>query len=361
MNIAFIPSSKNYYDNLFFDINASRDKCLEPFSMVRKHLVNNGHNVNTFDMFTQNIDIVIVFRVDVNLSNVLNIIKKNNKVKIIYLVTEERTICPFHTKEILQSNLFDLVLTWDDQMVDDKYFLKYNYPNARLQVTEIIPFDEKQFITMINGYKFSRHNNVGELYTQRSKALNYFSDKGCDLYGTGWNKCKNSKIIDIYKGKVESKNETLKNYKFSICFENTSNEYGAIMEKIFDCFAAGCVPIYWGAPNVLKYIPKTCFIDFRDFGTYDELYQFLKSMSESDYNQYIGSIKEFMLSDKYDDFNTIGYIKYMQNAINKVRSVAFKKRTIIGLKIEWLKKILLNPKLFWSKSGLKMLFEVVFS
>ncbi|MCL1721757.1 glycosyltransferase family 10, partial [Vibrio parahaemolyticus] len=50
-----------------------------------------------------------------------------------------------------------------------------------------------------------------------------------------------------YKGSVESKTHTLKNYKFCICFENAQMIEGYITEKIFDCFFSATVPIYWGA------------------------------------------------------------------------------------------------------------------
>ena len=40
---------------------------------------------------------------------------------------------------------------------------------------------------------------------------------------------------------------------------------GYITEKIFDSFAAWCVPVYWGASNVTDYIPEGCFIDRRKF------------------------------------------------------------------------------------------------
>ena len=358
MNVVFLPSSKSLQHNAFFDLNAGRDGCLEPFAMMKKHLVSNGHSVNTLDLSTNSIDIVIVFRIDANLSNVLKVIKTNSRVKIIYIVSEERVICPFHTKEILQSNLFDLVLTWDDQMVDGKYFLKYNYPNPKLQITQVTPFKEKKFIAIINGYKFSKYNKVGELYTKRIEALDYFSDKGCDLYGTGWEKCRNGKITNIYKGGVRSKRLTLTNYKFIICFENTSNEYGAITEKIFDCFAAGCVPIYWGAPNIETYIPKGCFIDFRNFDTYDDLYNFLNMMDGVTYGQYIDSIKTFMLSKEYDDFNTVGYIKYMEEAIDRVQSLPVKKRNTSSIKKEWALKILKNFQIFYDRK--RLLFDLLF-
>lgn len=45
--------------------------------------------------------------------------------------------------------------------------------------------------------------------------------------------------------RVQDKIEWLQKYKFNICFENSSYP-GYLSEKIFDAFAAGCVPIYWG-------------------------------------------------------------------------------------------------------------------
>lgn len=44
---------------------------------------------------------------------------------------------------------------------------------------------------------------------------------------------------------VANKIEWLKDYKFNICFENSSYP-GYLTEKLFDAYMAGCVPIYWG-------------------------------------------------------------------------------------------------------------------
>ncbi len=44
---------------------------------------------------------------------------------------------------------------------------------------------------------------------------------------------------------VDNKIEWLKSYKFNICFENSSYP-GYLTEKLFEAFAAGCIPIYWG-------------------------------------------------------------------------------------------------------------------
>ena len=47
------------------------------------------------------------------------------------------------------------------------------------------------------------------------------------------------------------KHEFLQKYKFNICFENAS-EPGYITEKYFHAKAAGCIPIYWGDPNLAR-------------------------------------------------------------------------------------------------------------
>lgn len=52
----------------------------------------------------------------------------------------------------------------------------------------------------------------------------------------------------------QGKIETLKNYKYNICCENSVQD-SYTTEKIFECFAGGCIPIYSGMkpvePNVL--------------------------------------------------------------------------------------------------------------
>jgi len=47
------------------------------------------------------------------------------------------------------------------------------------------------------------------------------------------------------------KHEFLQKYKFNICFENASDS-GYITEKYFHAKAAGCIPIYWGDPNLAR-------------------------------------------------------------------------------------------------------------
>ncbi len=65
--------------------------------------------------------------------------------------------------------------------------------------------------------------------------------------GGGWN----NNIGRI----ISNKHAWLKEYKFNICFENSSNP-GYLTEKLFDSFAAGCIPIYWGDTSLRCCLPE---------------------------------------------------------------------------------------------------------
>jgi hypothetical protein len=139
-----------------------------------------------------------------------------------------------------------------------------------------------------------------------------------DLYGIGWDvpaaragilerlktKIRNPlyrlsgmKAFPSYRGKVKSKFDTLTKYRFLICYENVAECPGYITEKIFDAFFAGCVPVYWGAPNVAEYIPKDCFIDRREFPDHEALYRHLADMTEAEFRKHQISIKLFLNSE----------------------------------------------------------------
>jgi hypothetical protein len=175
---------------------------------------------------------------------------------------------------------------------------------------KIPPFEKKKFCTMIARKLKSGHPN--ELYSERVKAIVFFEGKEFDLYGTGWSR----KKYKNYRGAVDDKMAVLKEYKFSICYENTRDLKGYISEKIFDCFAAGVVPVYWGASNVTDYIPAECFIDRRKFKDNGELYAFLKAMKKEEYEKYILSAEAFLKSEKAQVFTGKYFAETFMQIVN---------------------------------------------
>lgn len=146
-----------------------------------------------------------------------------------------------------------------------------------------------------------------EMYVERLNAIKFFSsDPNFDLYGRGWDRpVRYTRAYDpfikkSYRGKIPDKLPVLEKYKFSLIFENCIFD-GWITEKIVDSMYAGCVPIYWGAPDITDYVPANCFIDYRKFKDFSELDYFLKNMDEKTFSQYVENINSFFSSSYYYD------------------------------------------------------------
>lgn len=216
------------------------------------------------------------------------------KKKLVLVMWEPPSVQPELYDPNIQA-LFGKIFTWDDDLVDNQTFFKFYYPALHPRISDIPAFEEKKFCTMICRKLGSPHPK--ELYSERRRAIKFFegkSEEEFDLYGYGWKK----KKFKSYQGSIDNKLETLKRYKFSICYENTKDVKGYISEKIFDCFAAGVVPIYLGASNVADFIPADCFIDKRAFADYEELYKFLKAMTKEEYQIYLDNAARFLTSEK---------------------------------------------------------------
>ncbi len=205
---------------------------------------------------------------------------------------------------------FSKVLTWDDDLVDGNQFIKMYYPVMYPMKASLPSFDERDFLCMITRNKKSE--GPDEIYSERRRAIDFFERvEGFDLYGYGWE----SEGYGSYRGSVPDKYETLQGYRFSLCYENTKNIRGYITEKIFDCFHVGTLPIYLGASNICDYVPPDCFIDMRDFTSYEELLFFLESMTKETYEGYIKNIRAFLNTDKAKLFDEETFIRLFINTV----------------------------------------------
>ena len=296
-------------------------------------LRNLGYQVHTLDIYEkQSIipDICIFFDIP---KKSINQFINTEKTKSIVLLREVDFVhkINYDTKRHKE---FNLILTYDDSLLkqNGKYLF---YPSTRfvksnqLNVNNLI---DRKLCTLINSNLTS--NLKGELYSHRVKAIRWFEKNHLnefDLWGYGWDTYKltmrsrtifSSKLLAkkriSYQGMADDKLETLSKYKFSICFENTSTVKDYITEKIFDCFLSQNVPIYWGATNISEIVPKECFVDFRDFDSYDELYSYIKNMSDDKYIEYISAINLFLSSDSAYKYTIDNWVAVVKNAIFKL-------------------------------------------
>ena len=225
----------------------------------------------------------------------------------------------------LLSQLFGNVLFWNDDIVDEKRIFKISSPIGDGLSTSppTAAFSDRKLLTNISGNKFTSDSNpckARELYSERVRAIRFMEQnhpEDFDFYGIGWN----SDEYPSYGGAVESKQATLEKYRFSVCFENMKDTKGYITEKIFDCFNANCVPIYWGASNIDEFIPPECYIDFRKFSGWEDVYQYIKNMPEDEFNNYIESKNRYAMSDAFKEFSYDYFIKRTIAALERVGSL----------------------------------------
>ena len=167
---------------------------------------------------------------------------------------------------------FAKVYTWNDLLVDNEKYFKFYYPVFRPMISDPMDFAFKRLCTLIACNKYSLH--PAELYSERCKLIEFFETRPYEefeLYGRGW-----PNHYKTYQGTIQRKVDYLKHYRFCFAYENIKNIPGYITEKIFDCFQAGCVPVYWGACNVAAHIPQNCFISREESRIIPALLEFLK-------------------------------------------------------------------------------------
>lgn len=298
-SISVVPFYAGQLQNRFFGEDAiGRDNVYEPYRILKQKL-EEEYNIATCDIIPiQKADIVLFFARDYKKMWTAVSLGK----KCAYISFEPPVVDSLHEHvalEVLRDFLGN-VITWDDDLAKKKGFIKFYPPVASQPFIERRPFSQKKFMANISGNKRSLHRD--ELYTERIHAIRYFEQHfptGFDLYGVGWD----VEEYPSYRGMVDSKQDTLCNYKFSLCYDNMRNVNGMVSEKIFDCFFAKCVPVYLGTDNIEEYIPKICFVHQRDFVSYDALSTYLQNMSEKEYDQRIEAIEAYLQSESFHKFS----------------------------------------------------------
>lgn len=327
MKKACIVVSEVYQKNKLFDLQdtiINRDNCMFPFHLLKVQMLAKGYNLATNDInLIEESEIVIYNEMPKILPNDENIYKS-------YLLIFESELIRPDNWNFDNHKYFHKIFTWKDDIVDNKKYFKFNFAQEIAKNIDKDLSKKEKLCTLIAGNK--KVNHPLELYSKRVEAIKWFEANHLtdfDFYGIGWdkythpnryirfflNKTKISSFLKpdfkSYKGKIDSKKEVLGRYKFAICYENARDIPGYITEKIFDCFFAGCVPIYWGANNITEHIPKECFIDKREFHTYEDLYSFLINISDEQYVGYLKNIENFLNSTNSYQFSSEFFVNQL--------------------------------------------------
>ena len=354
------PFTYHYENDRLFDIEGDRlggDANLAPFVYLRDWFKGQGIRVHTADRFVRGEiaggrNLFVSFgmrdryrklakRSDIILSAFfafegpivepalyLGLADVQDHFKRVYTFTDAESLAPFLSRPLRC----------------ERFTIPQSFESVH---EEIWRQQDRGFMVMINGNK-KPPVQEGELYTERMRAVEHFGRTGeIDLYGVGWDgpayvlgkprwpgtllkiernlqkqwqRFRPDPLLvaarRAYKGIAVSKSETLGMYNFSICFENQILN-GWITEKIFNCFFAGTVPIYLGAPDIESYVPRECFVDMRQFGNYEELRRYLKSLSSSEIRQYKENSSDYLTSAQYRPFTKTAFTELVARVVEE--------------------------------------------
>jgi alpha(1,3/1,4) fucosyltransferase len=339
-SIAIVPTSSYYESNELFNPRNNRDNLLSSYIQLKDHFGSQDIIVNTIDMYKEirEVDVFIFERID--FAYIEKAIGLNPNALRIFIPWEPEVVVSSHSKKFLRNiaKYFDYILTWNDDLIDDNKFLKIFYAH-HLSMPSTDFDDQKSFSLRKMLIQISSNlesNHQFELYSLRkmlnSSAYLYFG-KQFDFYGRGWPIKQNS-----YRGVVASKELVIRNYRFALCFENMSNVRGYITEKIFDCFSAGVVPIYYGATNISDYIPKSTFIDYRLFNKPEDLFHYIENLDYNEWKEYIISARNYLNSQESAIFSIKNFVKVMSEVVFSIRTeTVFNLYDILYLKSKALK------------------------
>lgn len=249
--------------------------------------------------------IIVLNGLNNNLRNYLN---KNplKKDKVIFLPREPIGVGT--ARNDYSKNEFKYGYTYKDiyHSVTQSQFMRLTYD----QFVNIDYHEKPKLLSSVTSMKMHTKGSRKRVEFLRNICKKY--PEKIDVYGGWWD----NSLGSCYKGELtwfRSKHDTNENtkyvghkdYKYSLCFENTSTD-NYFSEKFTDCILSWTIPIYWGCKNIDKYFPKDCYhnIDIFDENSYEKVIEIInKPITQKN----IDALKEArkLILNKYNIWSTI--------------------------------------------------------
>ena len=259
-------------------------------------------------------DIVIVFEPHVEqrdaIVKLLELVQPENR---ILLSIRENPVAYYHRKWRFESEFlshFHMVFSSAGLFADNKIFFwvpswnflqqaENNQSNSNLLNIKAKP---------TNFLAINPLNSGAQVSSERVDIISYFVNAASDHHVFGAAELYESepfaKWAANWRGEIPfgegvnryiHKIRSFERYRFVLVIENVFSD-GYITEKLGEPLAALNIPIYFGPPNIEFYLPelfKGGVINGHDFGSLDQLLQFIRSFSDHDYEDRVSRILKF--------------------------------------------------------------------
>ena len=311
---------RSYKNNVLFKEGAGENngEFFLPYRKLRQEFLRNGVELNTADV---NAGKKVAFELYINCC------RQTPKARA-YVYLYENPLIRLMNRNRRMLDRYAKWFAWDGELQDDDRAVRLFYPNQLEPADYKDPQERPLFLVLVTTNNAIKDYDPREQFGARVEIIKWYEQyapRDFHLFGRGWN-CPAAlpgrwgqvcnqvrKIIArvfpvaspfaTWRGPVASKNELLTRTRFSLAYENSRDLPGYITEKLFDCFRAGCVPVYIGPKEIHDYIPADCFIDGRDFATTAGLDAHLRTIDDAAYRGYQERIRAFLLSAQAKPFS----------------------------------------------------------
>lgn len=305
---------RDYAENSLFTPGAGENNgdFYLPYAKLRERFLANGIELNTPDV---NAGRTAEFELHINCR------RQDPSTRAYVYLYENPLIRPLNRDRAALAR-YAKWFTWDEALLDDPRAIKLPYPNDLSLSHWNGPENRPLFLALVASNKALAISDPRDQYQERVRILEWYerhASTDFHLYGRGWDRpaalpgrlgrLRNqvrkltSRLLSArspystWKGPVDDKIRLLSRARFCLAHENTRDLAGYVTEKLFDCFRAGCVPVYSGPKEIHDIIPATCFIDARRFTSPEKMHNHLRSLDDVDYRGFQDSIRRFLLSD----------------------------------------------------------------
>lgn len=147
-----------------------------------------------------------------------------------------------------------------------------------------------------------------------------------DVFGSGWENLDNlpprwkeklRRVSAVFRGPCAGKRETMRRYRFGIAYENTACP-GWVTEKIVDCFVAGIVPVYLGAPDISEFVPAAGFLDARRYASPADLADRMRSMPAEEAMAMLAAGRDYLASPEGARHRFDGFADWIVGLIREI-------------------------------------------
>ena len=304
---------RDYADNSLFTPGAGENngEFYLPYAKLRERFLAAGIELNTPDV---NAGREVAFELHINC-------RRQDPAARAYVYLYENPLIRPLNRDRQALARYAKWFAWDGELRDDARTVSLLYPNRFDTEGWKGPAQRPLFCVLVASNKALTVVDPRDQYQARVRILEWYerhAPSDFHLFGRGWDRpaalpgrwgrVRNQlrKILTrflpakspyaTWRGPIDDKIELLTRARFCLAHENCRDLAGYVTEKLFDCFRAGCVPVYVGPKEIAELVPAGCFIDGRAFAGPADLDAYLRSVDDVAYRGYQERIRAFLLS-----------------------------------------------------------------